>query len=118
MKNSTRHVLTKIAIMMMLIFVGLPCTVKKAIKQELNIPVNSSGIVVKPNENIVCHSFAMEEVVKNATSYQITALPIQDADRYFSCFSGYNLQPVPLSVSSISLSETVPLYILHEQYLI
>ncbi len=102
----------------MIVFVCLPCSVKREIKQVLNVPVAPLEHSQKPNKTVICHTFAKEENQKVSVSCQQ-----KDVQKYhdtfgFTFYQTNLLQHNIFAFSESKISAPVPIYILHEQYLI
>lgn len=115
MKGSIRHIFTNAIIILMTVFVCLPCSVKREIKQALDIPV---AHLDKPNKTIVCFSFTKADTQKSSVSCHKKDTPKIDYNYSFTFFSFSILKHSASSFSEIRLVASVPIYILHEQYLI
>lgn len=116
MKSGIRHIFSKAIVILMLFFVCLPCSIKREIKQVLNISVADLGDAPKPNESAICEVYTRAMVQKNAVSFQKKN---QQAYQYNYC-STFQLS-TDQHQTSFSKNEVfiqVPIYILHEQYLI
>jgi hypothetical protein len=116
MNPGIRPNFSKAVVILMLFFVCLPCSIKREIKQVLNISVADLSDAPKPNESAICEVFTGAIAQKNAVSNQKKQ---QQAYHHHS-FSPFQLSTDQYS-SSVSENEVFiqpPIYILHEQYLI
>ena len=118
MKTSNRAIFTQVIVILMIFLMGLPCAVKKDFKEVLNIAVSDLKQNEKPNKSIVCPSFSKTENNNNSISFQ--KREVQKFDYNFggiqhSCeVSHVNFHPF----ADLQIAASVPIYILHEQYLI
>lgn len=118
MKLYKGHFITKAIIILMTVFVWMPCTVKSEIKQAFDIPYSAVENSSKPNKTAVCQSYTNEENRRlSVSSFQKNLQRLQE-------FSVVALQPNAtlqhnyVTVSGKDIFLSVPIYILHEQYLI
>ncbi|MFH6967195.1 hypothetical protein [Flavobacterium sp. FlaQc-28] len=118
MKGSIRYIFTNAIIILMMVFVCLPCSVKREVKQALNIPVASLEHSEKPNKTIVCHTFTKGKTQKVSVSCQNKDIQKPYYTFDFAFYQNNLLQHNRLPFSETNLSALVPIYILHEQYLI
>lgn len=118
MKISIRPFFTKVIAILMTFLVGLPCAVKKDFKEVLNIAVSDLKQNEKPNKSIVCPSFSKTESNNHSISFQKKEIQKFDYNfggiQYSSEVSYFNFPPF----ADIQITASVPIYILHEQYLI
>lgn len=118
MKISMKSIFKKVIVILVTFLVGLPCAVKKDFKTGLNLSLSDLEPTEKPNKSVVCPNFLKTESKNNSVSFQKKEL--QKFDSNFGIlpqlpeFSPINL----LTFADIQVSATVPIYILHEQYLI
>src|SRR5690606_22501947 len=70
MKLHTGHIFTKTIIILMTVFVWLPCSVKREIKQALNVPVAPIEHSQKTNKTVICHTFTKDGNKKKSVSAQ------------------------------------------------
>ncbi|QHC86192.1 hypothetical protein AS589_16045 [Empedobacter brevis] len=118
MKISIRPFFTKVIVILMTFMVGLPCAVKKDFKEVLNIPVSDLGQAEKPNKSVVCSSFSKTESNNNSVSYK--KKEIQKFDYKFGRiqYSSEVLYFIFSPFEDVEFTASIPIYILHEQYLI
>lgn len=118
MKRVVRHIFTKAIIILMTFFVCLPCSAKKEFKQILEIPFSGLESSEKPNKNSICQNFTKSEKTKLSTSKQEKVLQKWN----YNCDLNVILhKTLSLNFSpflNIQIASSVPIYILHEQYLI
>lgn len=118
MKLHTGHIFTKTIIILMTVFVCLPCSVKREIKQALNVPVAPIEPSQKTNKTVICHTFTKDGNKKKSVSAQQKDVlkPNNTFDFYFqqTLLFQHNI----FKFSESKFSAAVPIYILHEQYLI
>lgn len=119
MKKNRKQILSRAILLVMVVLLFLPCTVKQEIKQALDIPVSTSERFEKPGRTAVCHTVILKEVRPSTAQHQ-------DTPGSTGITSSSPLLPVPFYATTTSfgdiLSTTrttpVPIYILQEQYLI
>lgn len=115
---SLRPIFAKVIIFLMTFLLGLPCAVKKDLKQVLNIAVSDLQQTEKPNKSIICPSYSVTEGTRNSVSHQKKEVKRFDCDFsgiiYLSEVSDCDRTPF----SNVHFVTAIPLYILHEQYLI
>jgi hypothetical protein len=118
MKLHTGHIFKKTIIILMTVFLCLPCSVKREIKQALNVPVAPLEHSQKTNKAVICHTFTNDGNQKLSVSPQ--QKDVQKPNHIFDfAFQQTNLlQHHIFTFSEIKFSAPVPIYILHEQYLI
>ena len=118
MEISIRPIFTKVIILLMTFLVGLPCAVKKDFKEVLNISVSDLGQTEKPNKSIVCPGFSKTENNNNSVSFKKKEVQKFDCNfgiiHYSSEIYHFNFHPF----ADLQIAASVPIYILHEQYLI
>jgi hypothetical protein len=114
-KNSSKY-LQNITIILMMVLLCLPCTVKRAVKQSAGIPVSAQQAA--KSHHVVSCQFAGVNAPSIAVSKQkdtyskkgfSAALPVVAIKQ-----EGKSTRLLGLS----SRSDAIPIYILHEQYLI
>ncbi len=116
MKKSISFIFTHAVIILVMAFVSLPCSVKREIKQALNIPVSHSE---KPNQTIVCTAFVQEENRGISVSSQKKELKKKQLRATgFAFLETSVLHQSVFAFPGINRPSPVPIYILHEQYLI
>lgn len=116
MKGSIRHIFTNAIIMLMAVFVCLPCSVKREIKQAFDIPVTHSEHSEQPNKAIVCLTFTKKENQKVSISYQKKVLPKHHYKFGFAFYQTDVSLHTIFPHAEIKIPASVPIYILHEQY--
>ena len=94
----------------------LPCTAKQSFKKAFQLPVQE--YVVKPNTTQSCLT-----VVDNATQQQSIAKQKINLKHQRFCYSVFVksstvVQPHHVTIDASFSRNTVPIYILHEQYII
>lgn len=119
MKRSIRHIIAKTAIILMTVMICLPCTVKQEIKQALDVPISQLERFDKQTKAAVCQSITIDETRKGSdvnhenesTKYigELQSPPIP---------SIYTVLHNSLPQSHLEYSTPVPIFVLHEQYLI
>lgn len=118
MKFSNRPFFTQVIVILMTFLVGLPCAVKQDFKEVLNIAVSDLTQNEKPNKSIVCPSFSKTENKNHSVSFQKKEVQKFDYNfggiQHSSDVSYFNFHPF----ADIQIATSVPIYILHEQYLI
>lgn len=118
MKISIRPFFTKVIVILMTFMVGLPCAVKKDFKEVLNIPVSDLGQAEKPNKSVVCSSFSKTESNNNSVSCkkkEVQKFNYKSGSiQYSSEISYFIFSPF----ADVEFTASIPIYILHEQYLI
>lgn len=118
MKFIIRPFFKNTIIILMTFLVSLPCVVKKDFKQALNISVSDLEQAEKPNKSIVCTSFSKTESHNKSVSFQKKEVQKFDYDfggvQNSSEVSHFNFHPF----ADIQITSSVPIYILHQQYLI
>lgn len=118
MQYGIRNIFSKIIIIMMLFFVCLPCTAKREIKLVLDIPVNELKNNLNTNSS-VCF------ITIDKTAKKVSGL-LQDHDlkkTYPSRFAVFQHITIALKTPITSIwkkkaFKIIPVYLLHEQYLI
>jgi hypothetical protein len=118
MKGGIRHIFTKTIIILMTIFVSLPCTVKREVKQALNIPLSSLEHSQKPNKAIVCQNFTKDKNQNLSVSYHKKNILKSHDSNPFALQQIQQLKHDSFLFSKTKINAPVPIYILHEQYLI
>lgn len=116
MKKSISFIFTHAVIILVMAFVSLPCSVKREIKQALNIPVSHSE---KPNQAIVCATFIQEEnrsISISGKKKDVEKQHLQASGFVFRETTALHHPAFPFP--GINHPSPVPIYILHEQYLI
>jgi len=118
MKRMVRYIFTKAIIILMTFFVCLPCSAKKEFKQILEIPFSDLEASEKPNKNSICQTFTKSEKTKLSTSNQKKSLQKwnYNCDLTVILHKTLNLHFNPFL--NFQIASSVPIYILHEQYLI
>lgn len=102
----------------MTLFVCLPCFAKQEIKQVLEIPFAHLENSEKSNKNLLCQSFTKKEKIKFSSSNQQKY--IQKCN--YTCdeivILHNSLQHNFSPFLNLKIASVVPIYVLHEQYLI
>lgn len=119
MEKNRKQILSRAILLAMMVLLILPCTVKQEIKQALDIPVSPSERFEKPGRSAICHTVTLEEVRLSTGQHQ--EAPVSTGSTLPSQWP-----PVPFygtttsfgNISSTTWTTPVPIYILHEQYLI
>lgn len=117
MNISIRFIFTKVIVILMTFLLGLPCAVKKDFKQVLNIAILDLEQNEKPNRAIVCEFFSKKGNYSIPVSFQKGIQKFNyhfGAVKYSSEASHFNSHPF----ADLQIVASVPIYILHEQYLI
>lgn len=102
----------------MTFLVGLPCVAKKELKQVLNISVTDLEPKEKPNKSSICQEFSAKKGYSDFISSRKKEI------KKFNYNFGSVQNPPEVSHSKFSpfedihIAASVPIYILHEQYLI
>lgn len=117
MQQSLTHIFRKIAVLFLTAFVCLPCSLKREIKQTLNIPIAEN--TVKYNQSILCANYISGTHKNVSVSVKKKKETLNRNDHYFDNFQkaivAYSLQA---SFAEKEISFSVPIFILNEQYLI
>lgn len=114
----TKNIFTRTIMVLMMVFVCLSCAIKREIKQTLNIPIASLEHSEKPDKTIVCANFTKNDGQKSSKSYQKKDLQKHHTTFNFA-FHQINLLKLTIfPLSGAKTSVPIPIYILHEQYLI
>jgi hypothetical protein len=118
MQYGIKNILSRTLIVLMLIFVCLPCTAKREIKLVLDIPVNQ----LKNNLNTdssVCF------ITIDKTAKKVSGLLQKHGlkNTYSSRFAVFQQTVISFTTPKTSVREKktfkiIPVYLLHEQYLI
>jgi hypothetical protein len=102
----------------MMLLLCLPCSVKQEVKLALDIPISNLESNAKPNQLVACQNFPQD--VGQTYSIPFQKKEIQSLD--YTSFIYFKLSTVSYRyeayTSKNNISSTVPIYILHEQYLI
>ncbi len=100
----------------MAVFVCMPCSVKREIKQLLHIAVSDVEDLNKPNKDSVCQNFIKAENRSFSISYQ--KKEIQKSHTHYPLASQalHNIQHIDLPIEEHYFFAFVPMYILHQQY--
>lgn len=115
MKVKNRHILTKFIIIALMAVICLPCPIRQEIKQVLDIPVEQSDQLENLEKTAICQSVTIDE--NWHTSDQQTEVGC-DAEKipHIDVRIASDVGSIPLL--SHPPVTPVPIYILHEQYLI
>lgn len=118
MKRMIRPIFTKTIILLMTFFVCLPCFAKQEIKQILEIPFVHLENSEKSNKNLLCQSFTKKGKIN--LSFSNPQKHIQKCN--YNCGEIVSLRnSLQANFSpflNLKIASVVPIYILHEQYLI
>ncbi len=118
MKRIIRAIFTKIIIILMTFFVCLPCSAKNEIKQILDISFPHLENSEKPNKNSVCQTFTKTEKTKLSASNIKKSITNWNYNFGLNVDLHKTLQHNFSPFLNIEIASVVPIYILHEQYLI
>lgn len=97
---------------MMTFFLCLPCFGKREVKRAFNIPVASLENTVKANELSTCQAFTKKKTQKFSAAYWKNDRPSYPQNKL------HFQQIFNTSCNKNEALTSVPIYILHEQYLI
>lgn len=118
MRLDSKHPYQKILILLIAVLVCLPCTIKREIKQAFSIPVAQLNDSVKLNKIAVCSTGERDTYIgisvvskKNQAEYNYHSI-------YTNAFPKKNVQNLSSPLQEGQQVAFVPIYILHEQYLI
>lgn len=100
----------------MVLFVVLPCSLKRELKQS--VLLSDVQHTVKPNSNITCQSFTKEKSRENNDLNQKKQLVKYSCNFNLVLYSAFKLPQIRFPFSEVKFAATVPIYLLHEQYLI
>jgi len=118
MKSRTGYLFTQVTIILMVFCLCLPCTVKREIKQVLNIPAALAEHSEKPDKTGACPSFTKRKKQTKTFSYLKKDTQIYPYGFGFSFSQAAVLQLNVFLYPKIKKPSSVLIYILHEQYLI
>ncbi|OIV40424.1 hypothetical protein [Flavobacterium johnsoniae] len=119
MHYHTKNILYRTIILLVLFFVCLPCSAKREIKLVLDVPVNELKNNQNSNLSATCFIY-IDKTVKKA----LDSVKDKDLKKHFlSDFSDFQKVLNASKVQSISFPKKkvfkiIPIYLLHEQYLI
>ncbi|KQB42699.1 hypothetical protein [Flavobacterium aquidurense] len=118
MQYGIRNIFSRTIIIMMLFFVCLPCTAKREIKLVLDIPINELKNNTNNDQSVVCFT-AIDKTAKKT----LGSLHDHDLKNYPSRFTVFQHPRFTLKIPITSIWEKksfkiIPVYLLHEQYLI
>lgn len=116
MKKNNNSIFTNAIIFLMALFVVLPCSLKQQLKQR--VLISDVQHTVKPNANRTCQSFTKEKSRKNYDLNQKKELVKYSYNFNLPLFAVYKLPQNRFPFSEVKFAPTVPIYLLHEQYLI
>lgn len=119
MHYQLKNILYRTIIILMLFFVCLPCSAKREIKLVLDIPVNEFKNNQNNNLSVTCF------ITKHKT-FKKALDSVKDKDLkkdFLSNFSDFQKVVTSSKIENTSFSEKkgfqiIPIYLLHEQYLI
>lgn len=118
MQLKNRHIFSKSIIVLMMLLLCLPCSLKQDVKLALDIPISNLESNAKPNQLVTCQNLTQD--VGQSYSIPFQKKEIQGLD--YSCFIDFQLPTVShryeVYFSKNNISSTIPIYILNEQYLI
>ncbi|MFH6995067.1 hypothetical protein [Flavobacterium sp. FlaQc-48] len=117
MQHALKNSFSKTIIILMLFFLCLPCSAKREIKLTLDIPLNEVENKLTGPQSGIC--FIAAATKKVCGSFQYKAVKKYCAND-FSVFRQFTLS-FPLQNTSFPEkkgSKIIPIYLLHEQYLI
>lgn len=118
LKIDIRHIFSKTIIMLMMFFLFLPCSVKREVKNGLNIPVASLESPVKNNKTTHCQTFTK----KSAPRVSVTCQQIDLQKHLHNCFLAFHQVDIfhadTAGLADSEIFTPVPIYILLEHYLI
>lgn len=118
MKFRIRHILSKTIIILLVLFVALPCSVKREIKQALNVPVADWGSTGKAKPSSLCQGHTKELSQTSSISFAKKELKANPVNVFFSFQQALTAYPHHSSFSRTLASSGIPIYQLHRQYLI
>lgn len=104
--------------LVMIVLLCLPCSIKREFKQALNIPVAPIEHAQKTNKTAVCNTIATIEKQHHTVSSKQKRLPKLTPHLEFVLTPANLIQFNVFTFSESKSSSAVPIYILHEQYLI
>jgi hypothetical protein len=118
MQLKNRHIFSKSILVLMMLLLCLPCSVKQEVKLALDIPISNLDSSAKPNQLVTCQNLTQD--VSQTYSIPFQKKEIQSLD--YTSFIDFQLSTVSYRyeayTSKNDIPSTVPIYILHEQYLI
>src|SRR5690606_20245956 len=114
MKYINQHIIYRTIIIALVMCLALPCSAKQDIKKVLNIPTFEN--VEKPNKTTTCQTLAEKSTQKTSLSFQKKMMK----NNFFVIFLlVHNTRKLPnIKYKEKAFFSLVPIYILHEQYLI
>ncbi len=118
MKGNAQHTFIKTIVILMMFFVCLPCTAKREIKQIFGIPLSGLQQSEKPNQAAACFVFNQK---LNSKTTVVSQQKRAKTSKLFSAFLVSENVAFIQNVFGISVAKnkaTIPIYLLHEQYLI
>lgn len=116
MKFQLGHISHKALLFLVAFLVSVPCSVKREIKQAFNVPVSNVEHSEKPNKTVVCQ-VTVKETVQTASADRLKKdLKKQHFGVFTTAVSTDKRKSTP--VAQRTRHSSVPIYILHEQYLI
>lgn len=108
-------ILKKMSIISMILMLCLPCTIKREIKKSFNIPVSEK--TAKINQFSTCSGF-LNEISGSTSSLLSKTIPKGQVRWYGATQKTVIADQCKTSNSSYGVVCPVPIFILHEQYLI
>jgi|SRR5690554_1595961 len=97
-------------IVILMISLTVPCSAKQDIKKVLNIPAYEN--VEKPNKTTTCQTVTE----KSSQKTSVVQKKITQQDFFQAFYPSLTKKLSYLPIAERTLSSTVPIYILHEQY--
>lgn len=110
----TQHIAFRTIVIALMMCLALPCSAKQDIKKALNIPTFEN--VEKPNKTTTCQTLVEKSTQKTSVSFQKKITE----NNFFPSFLSTEIPEKQFNINfkEQPLSSSVPIYILHEQYLI
>lgn len=102
----------------MAVFICLPCSLKREIKQALHIPVAQLNHTEKPNKTVVCQTLVQEENRETSVSFHKKDLQKQGSGLRPGVYAALSIPHNTIPFAGTDVPIPIPIYILHEQYLI
>lgn len=117
-KFTRNNILTKTALFLLVILIVLPCTVKQEFKKALDVPIQQERFE-KPDKNVVCQNITIDETRKTAEiaiDGEHDPADFETKEHVFPFFPKDDIQLI--GQAPTPAPAPVPLFILHERYLI
>lgn len=118
MKLVIRHIFLKTIILLVMVFLCLPCSVKREVKKSLNIPVANLEISVKNIKSIHCLSFTKHTSQRTSVSCQQVDVQKHLHNSFLAFHQIDIFHPSITRFADDEIFTPVPIYILQEHYLI